>query len=197
MAKEILTKERCARDLLSDLKVARITILTYWIVWIISSSLLAFLLSLLFPTDSIFSIVFTSFIALFILCCLSLTIYGTISYFLYKSKIKKRKFIIVQDVLMEKRMGEFHFRNSNRQGLFSFRLSYMKQGGDRRYAKKSQISDLDIYYFESAKRYIPVTKEDVFIKYAEPHSKFYTVIFNKKSNDIFYVYSEEFFTYNE
>ena len=196
MAKEILTKERCAKDMLSDLKIAKYTLLHRLpLPFLCLGISIWFIIELCkFGTD--FKPIFALYwvvsypIIMFIITGTD-TIRSIICYYKWKNKIKNLDFIINKSTLLDKSIGEYQFRQKH-NSLINYRATYVKQT-IRHF--RAIPKGWEIYYFDNSKRYIPVTLEDCVVRYAQPKEEFYTVTLNKNDKDILLVYSADSFEY--
>ena len=198
MAKELLTKERVTKDLRLELARVRKKLVTVWQLSCLALPVLVLMLWL------VISYIEPLGLLIFVLCCISLLAFEvlyiiislTVSYRCVKRKIESYEIVISKDVLMERYIGEFQYRNaklrkvSYRRSAFIKQRLYKRPGEPYRFTKE--------YFFESTKKYIPpYANIETAVTLANPKDEFYTVAFNDKPWEIYLVYSDDGFEYNE
>ncbi len=198
MAKELLTKERVTEDLNVELARVRKKLVTAWQLSCLALPVLVLMLWL------VISYIEPLGLLIFVLCCISFMAFEvlytiislTVSYRCAKRKIESYEVVICKDVLMERYIGEFQYRNAKLRMVSHRRSAFIKQDLRKRPGEPYRFTKE--YFFESTKKYIPSSvKVETSITYANPKDEFYTVAFDDKPWEIYLVYSDDGFEYKE
>lgn len=198
MAKELLTKERVTEDLNIELARVRKKLVTVWQLSCLALPVLVLMLWL------VISYIEPLGLLIFALCCISFMAFEvlytiislTVSYRCVKRKIESYEIVICKDVLMERYIGEFQYRNAKRRMVSHRRSAFIKQRLYKRPREPYRFTKE--YFFESTKKYIPpFANIETAVTLANPKDEFYTVAFNDKPWEIYLVYPVDGFEYKE